>query len=167
MPMRKSPIVVSNVSWVLLPGSSGTYQYDILSALGPHTVIVSGNISFDVEAPSDDDWVGQDMLYADIEDIEWVHDKFLQATTMLSWGEIVSPDFDEADHARWGVTQSTTGHRDVIRNGAIVKILRLRFLLHTQGEYNRWSSVGFQTVANGTLVNPNYIYQRANVTQPI
>ena len=147
----------SNVEVVLFPGKADEAVGDDRK-LGPHTVCISGFVKDRLNAPSDDDDTKVVEYVVDLDSLIW-EPKFLQASTMTSWGEIVSPDSDEVDHSRWGILNLQTGHTDTVITGHTVRILRLKVEVSIQGEYNRWEGFGFQTIANGKLYNLGDVFK--------
>lgn len=154
-----------NLEIVLLPGDKNTAMGND-KTLGKHTVCISGFISDSLRAHDDDD-VSRTLEYiADIDSLLWDTD-FLQASTMASWGEIFSYDSDEVDHSGWGVLTVKTGHTDVAIKGQAVRKLRLKIKVTIRGEGNYWKGIGFQTIANGNLLNVAEVLNNINQTEEI
>ncbi len=86
---------------------------------------------------------------------------------MASWGEIYSHDSDEVDHSGWGIRNVLSGHTDQAISGHAVRILRLKIDIYIQGDMNRWKGFGFQTVANGRLLNTHEVRDSINETKDI
>ena len=154
-----------NLEVVLLPGDKNTAMGND-KTLGKHTVCISGLIRDDFLAYSDDDLHRTREYIADIDTLLWDTD-FLQASTMASWGEIFSYDSDEVDHSGWGILSVKTGHTDIVIKGQAVRKLRLNMKLTIRGEANYWKGFGFQTIANGNLLNVAEVLNNLNQTEEI
>ncbi len=163
--MQTKLVRPSSLEFVLLPGNTLTALGDD-RPLGPHTVIISGFIKEVIEAFAVDDWNKKVSYIVDIRDLAW-EPKFLQASSMSSWGEISSQDSDEVDHSRWGIRGVKSGHHDIAVSGQVVRFIRLRIELCVQGDMNSWRGIGFQTIANGTLSNIHDVVNRVNATEDI
>lgn len=156
----------SNLEIVLFPGNTDEAIGDDWK-LGPHTVCISGYVKDRLNAYYDDDRTYIQEYVVDLDSLVW-DTKFLQASTMTSWGEIRSPDSDEVDHSRWGILGVQTGHVDKVIAGDAVRFLRLKAEVSIQGQYNRWEGFGFQTIANGTLNNLSEVFRNwLNKTEEI
>ena len=154
-----------NLEIVLLPGDKNSAKGND-KTLGQHTVCISGFINDDFLAHSDDDLSRTREYIADIDSLLWDTD-FLQASTMTSWGEIFSYDSDEVDHSGWGILSVKTGHTDIVIKGKAVRKLRLNLKLTIRGEANYWKGFGFQTIANGNLLNLAEVLSNINETEDI
>jgi hypothetical protein len=149
---------------VLLPGNIVT-AIGVDRKLGPHTVVISGFVFTNVRSYDDDHLTTRDLL-VDIEDIFWNPKSFLQASTMTSWGRVYSDDDDEVDHSGWGISVKT-GHTDSLVAGKAVRMIRLKCEVSVKGDGNHWAAFGFQTFANGELLNPEDIRNSVNETKEI
>lgn len=139
---------------VVLPESPYPVVGDM--GVGPHTVVISGSVEPFPDLESHDDDVSSAWdLFIDIETVHW-RPTPLQASSVISWGEIWSGDSDEVNQSRWSVLNRHTGHVDQVLGGRVVRTLRLHTRVAVQGEYNSFVRFAFQLVANGTLVDSDH-----------
>lgn len=158
-------VTASNLEIVLLPGDKDTAKGND-KILGQHTVCISGIIRDELRALSDDDYSRSLEYIADIDSLLW-DNNFLQASTMASWGEIYSDGSDEVDHSGWGIVSIKSGHSDIVIKGKAVRKIRLKIKIKIQGDLNYWKGIGFQTIANGNLVNVAEVLGTIHETEDI
>ena len=171
MSVSKTP-TMKKMEWVFIPSTNSIPGAPDDYPPGSHTIVISGLVDLEINAPSDDDDVAYDRVVFDILYHNgfgplWNQQTPLYAATTASWGEIASPDSDEVDHSAWGIVDVITGYGERIVAGSTVRTLRLEIYFHTQGEYNVWSRIGFQTVANGELVNVDDMVRNMHKTELI
>jgi hypothetical protein len=153
---------------MVLP-SDGTTTIDNIDdpalALGPHTVVMSGEVRLFAES-HDDGWLDTDYITFDFGPL-WYPNQPIRASTIVSWGAIYSHDSDEVNHSGWGIHVRETGHAIVPVGTYVAWQLRVKIVLHTQGAGNSWVKVAFQTVANGQLLYPEDTLRKLHVTKEL